>query len=120
LLLTFRLSHKNRPFSQHEYWYTPPNFTGYETLFYAKNTVYQYSKTAMESDDNGIFAQVPGQYIAQALQALPPPETAEGRPYGVEAEAGELGRVRILARPARVKHNKHAHWYWAPYYAELA
>lgn len=49
-------------------------------------------------DDNGILAHVPGQYVAQALQSLPPPATAEDRDYQVEIDAGHAGMVRITYR----------------------
>lgn len=38
-------------------------------------------------EDNGILEQVPGQYVAQAQQTLPPAATAEDRDYTVEIDA---------------------------------
>lgn len=62
--------------------------------------------------DNGILAQVPGQFIAQASQTLPPAATAEDRDYPVEIEAGHAGQVRITFRKQKLKRAKHSHWFW--------
>lgn len=62
--------------------------------------------------DNGILAQVPGQFIAQASQTLPPAGTAEDRDYDVEIDAGHLGAVRITFRKQKLKCAKHSHWFW--------
>lgn len=68
--------------------------------------------------DNGILAQVPGQFIAQASQTLPPAATAEDRDYPVEIEAGHLGPVRITFRKQKLKRAKHSHWFWLAQRAE--
>ncbi|AZS78754.1 hypothetical protein ELS24_10055 [Achromobacter spanius] len=68
--------------------------------------------------DNGILAQVPGQFIAQASQTLPPAGTAEDRDYHAEIEAGHLGAVRITFRKQKLKRAKHSHWFWAAKRAE--
>lgn len=63
-------------------------------------------------DDNGILEHVPGQYVAQALQSLPPPATAEDRDYQVEIDAGHAGMVRITFRRQKARRAKHSHWFW--------
>lgn len=70
--------------------------------------------------DNGILAQVPGQFIAQASQTLPPAGTAEDRDYPVEIDAGHLGAVRITFRKQKAKHGKSSHWFWSAKRAEKA
>jgi hypothetical protein len=62
--------------------------------------------------ENGILASVPGQYIAEATQLLPPAETAEDRDYTVDIDAGHVGRVRLYARKQKARSGKHAHWFW--------
>lgn len=69
-------------------------------------------------ESNGILAQVPGQFIAQASQTLPPAGTAEARDYPVEIEAGHLGAVRITFRKQKMKRAKHSHWFWLAQRAE--
>lgn len=69
-------------------------------------------------DDNGILGQVPGQYVAQAQQTLPPAATAEDRDYQVEIDAGHAGRVRIFYRKQKAKRGKFSHWFWAVKRAE--
>lgn len=71
-------------------------------------------------DDNGILGQVPGQYVAQAQQTLPPAATAEDRDYQVEIDAGHAGRVRIFYRKQKAKRGKFSHWFWAVKRAERA
>lgn len=70
-------------------------------------------------EDNGILSLVPGQYIAQAQIGLAAPSTStEGR-VSVLVDAGHVGRVRIHCERKRLKHNKHAHWVWVAYRADL-
>ncbi|TRM53268.1 hypothetical protein YH64_009215 [Achromobacter sp. LC458] len=68
--------------------------------------------------ENGILAQVPGPFIAQASQTLPPAATAEDRDYDVVIEAGHLGTVRVTFRKQKAKRAKHSHWFWAVKRAE--
>ena len=63
-------------------------------------------------DDNGILEHVPVQYVAQALQSLPPPATAADRDYQVEIDAGHAGMVRITFRRQKARRAKHSHWFW--------
>ena len=68
--------------------------------------------------DNGILAEVPGQYVAEAKQSLPPAATAEDRDYDVVIDAGHAGRVRIFFRKQKAKRGKFSHWFWAAKWAE--
>lgn len=70
--------------------------------------------------DNGILAQVPGPFIAQASQTLPPAATAEDRDYDVEIEAGHLGAVRVTFRKQKAKRGKFSSWFWLAARAEQA
>lgn len=69
-------------------------------------------------EDNGILEQVPGQYVAQAKQSLPPAATAEDRDYSVEVDAGHAGRVRLFFRKQKAKRGKFSHWFWVAVRAE--
>lgn len=64
-------------------------------------------------DDNGILEQVPGQYVAQAQQTLPPAAAAEDRDYPVEVDAGHAGLVRVTFRRQKARRNKTTHWFWS-------
>lgn len=63
--------------------------------------------------ENGILAQVPGQFIAQASQTLPTAGTAEDRDYHAEIEAGHAGLVRVTFRRQKARRNKTTHWFWS-------
>lgn len=69
-------------------------------------------------DDNGILERVGGQYVAEAIQTLPPAVTAEDRDYEVVIDAGHAGTVRLLFRKQKAKRGKFSHWFWRPYRAE--
>jgi len=69
-------------------------------------------------NENGILAEVPGQYVAEGKQSLPPAETAEDREYPVEINAGHVGPVRIFFRKQKLKRAKHSHWFWLAQRAE--
>ncbi|CAB3680346.1 hypothetical protein [Achromobacter kerstersii] len=69
-------------------------------------------------ESNGILAQVPGQFTAQASQTLPPAATADDRDYDVVIEARHLGTVRITFRKHKAKRAKHSHWFWLAQRAE--
>jgi len=63
--------------------------------------------------DNGILAQVPGQYVAAALQLLPPP-VAGAAQASVEIDGPpELGRVRIHAEVVSWRRGKAATVFWS-------
>lgn len=63
-------------------------------------------------EDNGILAQVPGEYVSQGKRDLPPPAAAEDRDYTAEVDAGHVGRVLITYRPQKHKRGKSSHWFW--------
>lgn len=69
-------------------------------------------------ENNGILEEVGGQYVAQALQQLPPAAAAEDREYPVEIDAGHVGLVRIYFRKQKLKRAKHSHWFWLAQRAE--
>ncbi len=69
-------------------------------------------------NDNGILEHVGGQYIAEAIQTLPPAITAEARDHFVEINAGHAGRVRLTFRKQKAKRAKHSHWFWSAKRAE--
>lgn len=71
-------------------------------------------------EDNGILEQVPGPYISQAGQTLPPAATAEDRDYEVVIEAGHAGTVRLFFRKQKAKRGKFSHWFWLCKRAERA
>lgn len=64
-------------------------------------------------DDNGILAQVPGDYVAQAALTLPPATTVEDRDYPVEIDAGHAGLVRITFQRQKARRAKRTHWFWS-------
>ncbi|MCY1519212.1 hypothetical protein D9M68_539600 [compost metagenome] len=63
--------------------------------------------------ENGILAEVQGQYVAQASLTLPPAAGAEDRLYEVVIDAGHTGRVRLFFRKMKAKRGKFSHWFWA-------
>ncbi|CAB3952641.1 hypothetical protein [Achromobacter piechaudii] len=70
--------------------------------------------------DNGILEQIPGPFIAQASQTLPPAATAEERDYEVVIDAGHVGPVRLFFRKQKAKRGKFSHWFWRAHRAERA
>ena len=60
-------------------------------------------------DDKGILEQVPGQYVAQAQQTLPPATTAEDRDYHVDIDAGHAALVRVTFRRQKARCAKTTH-----------
>ncbi|WP_088158058.1 hypothetical protein [Achromobacter xylosoxidans] len=69
-------------------------------------------------ENNGILEQVPGQYVAEAKQSLPPAATVEDRDYEVVIEAGHAGTVRLFFRKQKAKRGKFSHWFWVAVRAE--
>jgi len=60
-----------------------------------------------------LLARIPGNYIAKALQTLPPAERADDNAVMDRfGNVPEIGRVRITAR--RLKHNRgrSTHYFW--------
>lgn len=62
--------------------------------------------------DNGILANVPGQFVSQGSEGLPDPETATVEVQTAVVDADWAGRVTITYRRQLARHRKHSHWYW--------
>ena len=69
-------------------------------------------------EDNGILAEVGGQYVSAAGKTLPPAATAEDREYPVEIDAGHTGLVRVTFVKQKAKRGKFSHWFWSAKRAE--
>jgi hypothetical protein len=69
--------------------------------------------------DNGILAQVPGQFTGAATTSLPPADSvARDAVLTVDVEAAHVGWVRISFAPRLAQHHRHKHWYWAAFRAD--
>lgn len=62
--------------------------------------------------DSGILAQVPGEFIGQACQQLPPAEIALADTMTADIDAGCVGTVRITFARMRYKRRKFVNHYW--------
>ncbi|CAM4226387.1 hypothetical protein GCM10027287_17710 [Bordetella muralis] len=69
-------------------------------------------------NENGILAKVPGEYLDEARQSLPPVDLAEDRIYEAVVAAGHLGPIRVQFRRHKARHHKHSHWFWSAFKAE--
>lgn len=69
-------------------------------------------------DENGILAQVSGEYVARAARTLPNPATAQDLTPNVVIDAGHAGRVRIFYQRMKATHHKHSHYFWSAKRAE--
>lgn len=61
---------------------------------------------------NGIFVQVPGEYIASASYALPLAEALQGQTATVETDDGFVGRVVITYLSKELHHRRKRRWCW--------
>jgi hypothetical protein len=69
--------------------------------------------------DNGILAQVPGQFTGAASMSLPPADSvARDAVLTVDVEAAHVGWVRLSFTPRLAKHRRHRHWYWSAFRAD--
>ncbi|WP_156545992.1 hypothetical protein [Cupriavidus sp. D384] len=68
--------------------------------------------------ENGILGRVPGVYVAQAVNSLPPPTAIGPGAAAVVVEAGELGLVHFSVERRRAKHGRHSHYFWTAVRAE--
>jgi hypothetical protein len=69
--------------------------------------------------DNGILAQVPGQFTGAAAMSLPPADSvARDAVLTVDVEAAHVGSVRLSFRPMLAQHRRHRHWYWSAFRAD--
>jgi hypothetical protein len=69
--------------------------------------------------DNGILAQVPGQFTGAAAMSLPRADrVARDAVLTVDIEAAHVGWVRLSFTPKLAKHRGHRHWYWSAFRAD--
>ncbi|MBB3006063.1 hypothetical protein [Cupriavidus alkaliphilus] len=68
---------------------------------------------------NGILGRVQGNYIAAGLQTLGPATATAPSHHKLLIDAGYLGTVRLFVEKKLARHNRHSHYYWAAYRAEL-
>jgi hypothetical protein len=71
-------------------------------------------------DDNGILAQIRGDYIARAENLLPPALAHEDTHAVIEIEVPSIGHVRISFQLQSSGRGKSRHWFWTATDAELA
>jgi hypothetical protein len=71
-------------------------------------------------NDNGILAQIPGEYIARATNTLPPAVADQDAHAVVEMEVPGLGHVRVKFKLLSHCHRHSRHWFWTATHAELA
>jgi hypothetical protein len=61
-----------------------------------------------------LLPRIPGNYIAKALQTLPPAErAAAGGIMECFVNVPDLGRVRITARRMKHKRGRSTHYFWS-------
>jgi hypothetical protein len=71
--------------------------------------------------DNGILAQVPGEFTGAAAMSLPRADSvARDAVLTVDVEAAHVGWVRLSFTPKLAKHRRHRHWYWSAFRADAA
>ena len=70
-------------------------------------------------DEDGILTQIRGDYIARALDMLPPPIAGEDTHATAEVEVPGIGRVRIRFELHSSRRGHSEHWFWTACYAEL-
>ena len=70
-----------------------------------------------DDDNNGILAQIPGDYVARAADTLPPAIADEDTHAVVVIGVPGLGRVRIKFQ---LLSSSHGRWFWTATHAELA
>jgi hypothetical protein len=69
--------------------------------------------------DNGILAQVPGQFTGAAAVSLPPADSvARDAVLTIDVEAAHVGWLRLSFAPRLAKHGRHRHWYWSAFRAD--
>ena len=67
-----------------------------------------------------LLARIPGNYIAKALQTLPPAANADdGAVMDCFVNVPELGRVRITAKRFKHKRGRSTHYFWTAESAAL-
>lgn len=66
----------------------------------------------MSKEEASALARIPGQYIAKALNTLPPAETAALDVMEVLIDVPSLGAVRITAKRMKHKRGRFTHYFW--------
>jgi hypothetical protein len=69
--------------------------------------------------DHNLLARIPGQYIAQALNAPPNAEKATLDAMEVLIDVPNLGAVRISAKRMKHKKGRYTHFFWNAHRADL-
>jgi hypothetical protein len=67
---------------------------------------------------SGILVRIQAQYVAAALNLLPPAASSTTKHREVEVDAGPDGRVRFFAEKKEARHHRHSHHFWSVYRAE--
>jgi len=67
---------------------------------------------------NGILGRIQAQYVAAALNLLPPAAASTEQHQEIDVDAGPEGRVRFFAEKKEAKHHRHRHYFWSVYRAE--
>ena len=68
-----------------------------------------------------LLSRIPGHYIAEALQTLPPAANADdGAVMDCFVNVPELGRVQITARRLEHTRGRSTHYFWTAEYAAVA
>jgi len=70
-------------------------------------------------EDDGILAQIRGDYVAQAKNLLPPAIAGEDTHAAVELDVPGIGRVRIRFELHSSRTGGARHWFWTATHAEL-
>jgi hypothetical protein len=67
----------------------------------------------MASEDNGILATIPGQYVSRATAGLPEPFTVQWKTaVCTSLQVPGIGRVGFTAEAMQFKHGRSVHYYW--------
>lgn len=72
------------------------------------------------NSENGILAQISGDFIAKGGNSLPPAGSDQPQTLTAEVEVPHLGRVRITYELMSSRHGKSRNWFWTGCYAEVA
>ncbi len=68
---------------------------------------------------NGILPRIPGQYVAEAINQLPPAASTRDTLLRTELDVPGVGRVLFTPVRNATKHRKTTHWIWSVTSAEL-
>jgi hypothetical protein len=74
----------------------------------------------MTEPDNGILAQIPGEYVSAATAGLPDAATMLWKTAVCTAlDVPGIGRVGFTSEAMQFKHGRSTHYYWSVVRAEL-